>query len=373
MAALLALSSFAAAQGPSCDHGVIQLPLNVNGKIEICSALAAQAPALSQQLSEVTKSLGAQQEELKEIRRLIKGLNSVSENIGNQRQGELLRNLSSQLAVSQQAGPDQTKRQISTLADGFDSVKDELVATLTNKATADKANAAVDGPVGDAIAKLDLASARDQLEDIRAQLKAIHTEVGEVKQTTTETNERTKDIQKTLDEARAAELQQSQQAMEQSKKFQEQLANDPTKFVIIKMFATRQYVRTNQGVAPGKWQIQATVTSPTHFTDSLLDADLEIVLKGSGKKPWQVSFPPRPVLSGSENMSVMADDIGDQAVVCFTARDPKKTQPVRWRQSFTFENSNLMPAGRSGYGPVMLNFVPASQPTMAPASDAPCQ
>lgn len=371
---LLMLSVLAPAQTIPCDHGIIQLPLNVNGKIEICPALAAQAPALQSQLSEITKSLGAQQEELKEIRRLIKGLNSVSGNIGNQRQGELLRNLSSQLAVSQQAGQKQTQQQISTLADGFDGVKDELVEMLTNQATAEKANAAVQGSVGDAIAKLDLTSARDQLEDIRKELKAIHADVGQVKQTTTETNERVKDIQQTITQAQASQQEQYQQAVAQMNKARAERESDPTRFLTVRIFVSPQLVRGARGAEPGKWQIQAIVTSPAHFTDSLLDANLEILFQASGKKPWRVSFPPRPVFAGSETLSQTVDDMGQQAVVCFTARDPKTQQRQRWRQSFTVEASSSTPVGRSGaYQMTMQNFVAAAQPTLNPATDQPCE
>jgi archaellum component FlaC len=190
---LAAVISGAEAQQVQCEHGVIQLPFNVNGTMEICSALAAQVPGLSRQLADITKSLGAQQDQLREINRLIKGLNSVSQNIGPQRQADMLRNFSLQLAASQKAGQQQTQQDIAALADKFDGLKDELLGLLTNKATADKANAAVEGPVGDAIAKLDLTTAHDLLEDIRAQLKAIHSEVGEV-------NERTKEIQSMLEE-----------------------------------------------------------------------------------------------------------------------------------------------------------------------------
>ncbi len=192
---LAALSFCAQAQNRQCDNGIVYLPENINATVTICSAIAAQVPALSRQLSEIQKAQGDQQNQLRELKRLVTGLNSVSQNIGLERQAVLLNNLSSRLAESQKAGNEQVLHQVSNLADGLDDLKDQLVKLLMNKATAEKTAAAVDGPVGDAIAKLDLATAHNLLADILAQLKAIRSEVGEV-------NQRTKDIQKTLDEQR---------------------------------------------------------------------------------------------------------------------------------------------------------------------------
>src|SRR6266851_9071537 len=192
---LAALSFCAQAQNRQCDNGIVYLPENINATVTICSAIAAQVPALSRQLSEIQKAQGDQQNQLRELKRLVTGLNSVSQNIGLERQAVLLNNLSSKLAESQKAGNEQVLRQVSNLADGLDDLKDQLVKLLMNKASAEKTAAAVDGPVGDAIAKLDLATAHNLLADILAQLKAIRSEVGEV-------NQRTIDIKKTLDEQR---------------------------------------------------------------------------------------------------------------------------------------------------------------------------
>lgn len=377
----LIISLSAWAQSDQCSQGVIKNPGQANGVIEICPPLAAQAPALAGQLNEITKSLGAQKEELNEIRRLIKSLNSVSQNIGSQRQAELLRNLSSQLAVSQQGGKAKTSQQISTLADGFDGVEDKLVGMLTDKTTAAKTSAAVDGPVGDAIAKLDFSSAQGQLDDIRVQLKAIHAEVGQVNQTTKETNERTKDIQKTVEQTRADEQQylktnaeQSQQAMEQMKKIREQQQNNPALFAMIRVFVRRQFSRgANRTAVPGDWIIQATVSSSSHIAEPLQDAQLEIVFHAGGKKDWNVQSPTRPVFS-SEIFSLEAQELGQQALVCFTARDPQRGQRMRWRQSFTIEadNSHTM-SPLAGMGPMLMNFVPAGAATLMPVTNEPCQ
>jgi hypothetical protein len=198
VAAAFACIAVISAQTPPsaapCDQGVIQLPARINGTITVCSALAQQVPALSRQLQEITKAVGTQQQ-LAEMNRLIRGVNGVSQNIGMDRQAKLLGNLFSQLQVSQRVGAEQTERQMAALADGFEQLKDQLIGVLTNKATADRATAAVDGPLGDAIAQLDLTGAEQVLADIRAQLRAIGTQVEEV-------NRRTTEIQRTLEQQR---------------------------------------------------------------------------------------------------------------------------------------------------------------------------
>ena len=178
-----------------CDQGLIQLPANINGTITVCSSLADQVPALSRQLQEITRAFGTQQQQLAEMNRLIKGVNSVGQNISAERQTTLLRNLFSQLQISQRVGAEQTERQMTALADGFERLKDQLLGALMNRKTAEQANAAVDGPLGDAIAQLDLTGAEQVLANIERQLKAIGTQVAEV-------NQRTVDIQKTLDQQR---------------------------------------------------------------------------------------------------------------------------------------------------------------------------
>jgi len=377
-AAIAFSAATAAAQQAPCDQGVIKLPSNLNAPFELCSALSTQAPALASQLADITKTLGAEKAELDEIRRLIKTLNGVSQNIGAQRQAELLRNLSSQLAVSQQGGKAKTEEEISTLADGFDGVEDKLVGMLTDKTTADKTTAAVNGPVGDAIAKLDFSSAEAQLDDIRQQLKAIHAEVGEVKQTTKETNQRTKDIQQTVEQTRADEQQflkmnaeQNQQAMEQAKKIREEQQSNPDLFLNARLFAMQQYVRgANRSTSAAGWTIQTILTSPSHFTDSLQNADLVIVFQAAGKQPWKVSFPRVPVFTSTQNLSQPAAELGDQAIVCFTADDPRGGQRLRWRQSFTLQANSATQFG--GRAPGMMNFVAAAPATLSPAKDDAC-
>jgi hypothetical protein len=185
----------APAPQPACDSGLVQLPANINGRLTICSALAAQVPALVRQLEAITKAFEGQQRQLAEMSRLIRGVNSVGQNIGAERQSELLRNLFAQLQVSQRVGTDQADKLMAALADEFERLRDEMLAGLTNRNSSERVRAAFDGALGDSIAQLDFRDAEKQLSDIRGQLQTIGTQVAEV-------NQRAAGIQATLDQQR---------------------------------------------------------------------------------------------------------------------------------------------------------------------------
>src|SRR5262249_33987374 len=149
----------------------------VNGTVSVCFPVASQAPELSRLMTEILHAQKDQKDQLALITRFVKSLNNISGNIGINRQIELGKSLSARLGASQRAGADVTQKRITDLTGGFEELRDQLFELLANRATADKANSAIDGAVGDAIARLDLTTAHDLLEDIHAQLKAIHSEV----------------------------------------------------------------------------------------------------------------------------------------------------------------------------------------------------
>jgi len=84
------------AQPSGCDEGVIRMP-DRNGTIQICSSLSAKVPQLSKQMSDVSKLLGTQQQQLEELTRLVKGINGLSRNLSEDRQSQLLVNLTKEL------------------------------------------------------------------------------------------------------------------------------------------------------------------------------------------------------------------------------------------------------------------------------------
>lgn len=367
--AVAILVPVAAAQQPQCGSGVIRLPAGVNGTIEICQALAAQVPGLQRQLTEIARSVGDQKEQIRELTRLIKSLNSVSQNIGSQRQAELLKNLSAQLGAAQAAGKQQEQSQISDLADRLDSVKDLLLEKLGNRGTADRANAAVDGAVGDAIARLDLNKAQDLLEDIRIQLNKIGGEVGEVHKQTT-------DIQKKLEQQQAEELlrrreaeEQQRLAIEKAKKDDLERENDPYSFAqVVYLMASKM---TSLGPA---WRVTAAISSQpparTLVDQSVgrpfIDPKLQIAFRTGVRKAWAVDVTDRQSMMGMESYTLKVDELGEQATLCFTAQNSKNGMRRQWTQRYTVQQINDSPEI------ARANFLPVGTPTLAPADGAPC-
>lgn len=181
-AAMLALAAgLARGQAPGCDEGVIRLP-DRSGTIQICSAMAARVPELARQLTQATAALGSQQAQVAELTRLVRGLNNVSRSIGTQRQTEMLQSLSARLDAAQR---ERDPEVIARLNDRLDGLQASLMGALTDPKMASALGDAIKGPLGEAIARLDLGSASRQIDDISTRLKALQSEVAEVRGDTT--------------------------------------------------------------------------------------------------------------------------------------------------------------------------------------------
>ena len=348
--AMIAMSmSFATAQQKDCYSGVFSDKLEINGTIEICPQFASQFPALQRQLKEVLKSQGNQQDQTKELLRLIRDMNSVSKNIGQKRQAELLKSFSAQLSAGLAAGQQQTQRQIADLADRMDELKDLLLEKLGNRDTADRANAAVDGPVGDAIARLDLTKAHDLLEDIRAQLNAIGSEVSSV-------HADTSDIKKTIEQESADAAQRRKEdeerqraAEERTRKAQEDKDNDP------EMFTRAQIVELSH------FNFIVAFSSAPPLYPPFLDPTFRIALRKGEKRAWVINVVNRQVAGQGEYWKFNTDELGDKAVFCFASKDKKTGKRRQWTQRYTVRQ-----VGHE------TNFIPEGEPKFLPAEESSC-
>lgn len=178
--ASLIFSAITFAQTPGCDEGVIRLP-DRSGTIQICSALAMQVPELAEQLQQATEMLESQEDQIAELTRLVRGLNTVSRGIGLERQAEMLQSLSTELAQTRQSEQNEA---LSQIASRLDELQLSLLDALTNPTTTSTLVDALKGPVGDAIAKLDLSGATQQIEDINQRLTAIESGVDSIQSDT---------------------------------------------------------------------------------------------------------------------------------------------------------------------------------------------
>ena len=197
LAALVILAAACAnevhADGRGCEEGIIRLP-DRNGTIEICSSMAAQVPKLSKQLADATKTLGDQKKQIAELTRLVKNLNSVGRDIDPARQERLLSSLSQELERSSRSGEDRTRRTLQDLSDKLDDIQQQLRTARASPAGAADIAIAMKGDVGDAIARLELASASRMVDSILDKLTQIESKVDSVKDDTAEMRRMLKQI-----------------------------------------------------------------------------------------------------------------------------------------------------------------------------------
>jgi len=182
--ALFLFPQMAQSQSAGCDEGVIRLP-DRNGTIQICSALSAKVPQLSKQLTEMSKGYATQQQQIAELTRLVRGLNNVSRGLDSERQAMMLESLTAELSKKQAEGRVSTKDTLDPLIGKVDELQSRMLTALSTPASATALTDALRGPLGDAIAKLDLGSANKQLSDISERLRAVQAGVADVKSDTT--------------------------------------------------------------------------------------------------------------------------------------------------------------------------------------------
>lgn len=175
---LSGVSAFAQTVG--CDEGVIRLP-DRNGTIQICSAISARVPELAKQLAQASASLGSQQVQIAELTRLVRGLTNVSRGIGVQQQALMLESLSTELRKAQQEGAPDALLKINQRLDGLQAA---LLGAMGDPKMVAVLSDALKGPLGEAIAKLDLGGASQQIDDIGVRLKALQSNVGEIRSDT---------------------------------------------------------------------------------------------------------------------------------------------------------------------------------------------
>ena len=178
----------AAAQPVPCDQGVIRMP-DRTGTVQICSALAAQVPALSKQLGEAVKLLGNQQQQIRELTRLTRAVNDSSGRLDELRQARLLKSLSAKLAKAESVGPSESRRTLEELGDRFDDLRESLLKARNRPESVTVTDAAMDGALGEAIAQLDWAGAQRQFSVIDARLQQIQGDLKEVKGGVAQTNQ----------------------------------------------------------------------------------------------------------------------------------------------------------------------------------------
>jgi len=305
--------SFAQANG--CDEGVIRLP-DKNGTIQICSALAGQVPQLTQQLKEAVRTLGGQETQIKEMMRLVKGLNGTSQSIGEERQAQMLKTLSAELAKSQRNGEDRTRQMLSGLTQQLEDLQKQLSTSLKNKVTSAVIETSLKGDVGNSISKLEFASASRQLDEISAKLGIIDGHVQDVKTDTT-------DIRKKLDQM---QIDRESQKHEDANYLAERQREFETHQQVTREIPSILFSKFNDKNNPFTWTLFLQfrlINRPAK--------ELELIVIGYPERgpSWMVDLSKLvdPESSGGrQKLHVIVDAQPGNVMVCMTGFDPKRNQ-----------------------------------------------
>lgn len=324
------------AQTSNCENGILRLPAGVNGTLTICPAIAKSNPQLSAQLTALGAALSKQQIELDELLKLAKNVNGVGRQLDQKQQAEMLKTLLAFLTMTQRSLPGQLTTQLMSFSDQFQSFQGKLVAANATPEMAAKANTLMLGPAGDAVARLDFQSAIKQLESIQADVKDIKKQTAQIANDTEQIKNDTRDL-KVLFEENQVDSRKS-------------LANpDIFAHVSITPMLGKLLIVMSHSISPQK--------QPT----------LRMQFRKAGTEPWTTTIEENPVVSSIEQHTVTLEESIDntiQAIVCYSAIDPRTSQRRYWSQSYKAED------GMAGRGSVLFN--PASETTLTAQSTPEC-
>lgn len=166
----------AAAQSPPCADGIIR-SAKANEQIQLCNIVAQRDPKLAAQLDAALKLLGQQQTQ---ITRLVSAVNAVGKNVDPTRQAKMLQTLVDKLQSSPGAAPQRAEHLVADLT----SLNADIQSMHADPTAAALTQAKLEGPLGDAVAQLDVSEAKADLADIRVTLKRIEAQTQHIATTT---------------------------------------------------------------------------------------------------------------------------------------------------------------------------------------------
>lgn len=338
----------AQSQQASCENGIVRLPSNVNGQITICSELVSQVPALARQLNDLAAAQNLQQKNTQELVKLIKNLNVVGRNLGTDRQAQMLNTLSLQLGADNGTA-------VQELTDRLDELKDLLLEKLSDSGTEERTKVAINGPVGDAIAQLDVPKADSLLEDIQAQLHGIGNEVSEVHAQTTE-------IANTL-------LQQQQEDAQRKAESAAESERDPSQFARLGVQGMPAR-KIGPMTMPGTLMI--IVNSPPPAYPSFVSPKLEVVFRDTQNHAKFVALSDRQQMTGGDLWRLSVSDFGSTLTVCFSAMDARIGHRRQLTQSYTVQTYSTQDPYLNAPMPMRVSITPVGEPTFLQADGETC-
>lgn len=339
--ALATYSQRAAAQS-GCLSGKVSMAFGVNGTVTVCPQYDAKVPELQKQLNEMQKTLSGNQALLREVTRSARSVNSLGRDVDENRQVELLRNFNKELQKVTTENQQKTQEQIAELADKLAMIQDLLTQKKEDEKTAPQTQAALSGPLGDALAKLDLTRAQAQLDSIQAKLDVIGSDVKV-------TRDNTDVIKETLEARDAREKAAADAEAKKAKDIDE----DPN------MYTRAQIMPL--GIAPLHYMVFFYSRPPLY--PPFVDSQFSIAFH-KGSTSWRVDATDKAISAGGELWKINLDEVGDRATICFVAHDRPSGRLKEWMQRYKLTPSTTRAED--------VNWVPDGDANMRLTDGGPC-
>jgi len=295
--------------------------LGVNGIIKICPQYDSKVPEMQKQMAGMQQTVNGNQALLREVAQAVRNINALGRNVDDSRKTELLRSFGKQLQEIVSADQAKTQAQLASLNDKLDSLKDLLSEKREDDKTSAQTRAALKGQLGDAIAALDLTQAQQQLDSIQAKLETIGHDVET-------TRENTEVIRKDLE------------------------AHNKSAFAQVSVEAWAA------GIV---WEFRVHAVPPASQYDPKVRVVMLNIIGGTVRTVRKAVAGELPLSQFPNTYRTQINELGGQVVVCYTAHAEGQSSAQRLTSIFKTEFN----AGK----PV---FVLTQEPTLEPASDAPC-
>ncbi len=322
-----------------CLRGSVFLPMNVNGKIEVCPDLNAKVPDLQKQLDAMQHALAGNQVLLEEIKHSARSVNTIAKDVDGNRKVTLLQSFLSELKAWSLADQKKTGEQIASLANRLDELQETIAAKREDEKTALQTETALLGQLGDAIAALDLKKATSQLDSIQAKLEKIDNDVQV-------TRDNTQAIRETIAESEAREKATADQATKDAKALDE----DPNMYTRAQIMPHRSPLSSDIG-------LQVYFNSRPPLYPPFIDSKFSVVFY-QGSKAWRVDATDKMINGGGELWNLNLDEFGDRATFCFTAHDQASGRLKEWKQKYKVipANSPVFPFNFVSDGPAAMRL-----------------
>lgn len=161
-----------------CLQGAILAASGTTSRIEICTEIAQQVPQLQAAVDKLLKANASSDERLREIERLLLNVNAAASRVDN-KQSVLARSLAQRLTEASDKSETGAMRDIRRLSDGVEELLERLATVYKGKENAEAAEA-LKGPIGDAVAVLDIDKANrlvNGIEALQKQLTGVETKI----------------------------------------------------------------------------------------------------------------------------------------------------------------------------------------------------